>query len=315
MEMYPKMANIPLLYWRKGTKAVLLNASPFKSEQEFEQTVFDTPAVLGGIYLLKRQIRGGSKPGIPDIVGIDSEGTVCVIEMKNTDVDAGVIPQVLRYAIWAETNPDSIKSLWLEATDRPEDLEVNWEDYSVRILVIAPSIDRSTLENVNKIAYPVDLIEIGRWSHAKQSWLLVNKLEAISNKRVKPVSGLRIYDKSVYENLYNPKSVPGFLTVCKVLQEFAAKNKWPVEGKFNKHYFGCKVGNNIVFGIKWLSSRSYALFFKVPEPYARKARVQGFKMQRYGKLWHEAIYPVTADNVDLKRFRKLFQKALEQRME
>jgi hypothetical protein len=98
--------------------------------------------------------------------------------MKNTDVDAGVIPQVLRYAIWAETNPDSIKSLWLEATDRPEDLEVNWEDYSVRILVIAPSIDRSTLENVNKIAYPVDLIEIGRWSHAKQSWLLVNKLEA-----------------------------------------------------------------------------------------------------------------------------------------
>ena len=77
------MANIPLLYWRKGTKARLLNASPFKSEEEFEQTVFDTPDVLGDIYLLKRQIRGGSKPGIPDIVGIDADGAVCVIEMKN----------------------------------------------------------------------------------------------------------------------------------------------------------------------------------------------------------------------------------------
>ncbi len=86
------MINIPLLYWRKKTKTLLLNASPFKSEQEFEQTVFETPAVLGDIYLLKRQIRGGSKPGIPDIVGIDSDGTVCVIEMKNTEVDAGVIP-------------------------------------------------------------------------------------------------------------------------------------------------------------------------------------------------------------------------------
>src|SRR2546425_1422565 len=123
-------------------------------------------------------------------------GTVCVIEMKNTHVDAGVIPQVLKYVIWAETNPDSIKSLWLEAANRPEGLQVNWEDYSVRILVIAPSIDRSTLEHVNKIAYPVDLIEIARWSQVKESWLLVNKLEAISGKRVKPVTGLKTYDRS-----------------------------------------------------------------------------------------------------------------------
>jgi hypothetical protein len=310
------VANIPLLYWRKGAKVVPVNASPFKSEQEFEQTVFETPAVLGDIYRLKRQIRGGSKPGIPDIVGIDrSDGTVCVIEMKNTNVDAGIIPQVLEYAIWAETNPDSIKSLWLEATDRPEDLVVNWEDYSVRILVIAPSIDRSTLEHVNKISYPVDLIEIGRWSHAKESWLLVNKLEAISIKRVKPVSGLKTYDKSVYEGLYNPKSVPGFLALCKEVQDFAAKNNWPVEGKFNKYYFGCKVGNNIVFGVKWMASRKYALLFRVPEPYAKKAKVQGFKMQRYDKLWHEAIFPVTADNVRLKRFKSFFQTAFERRME
>jgi hypothetical protein len=69
------MANVPLLYWRKRQKkAKPLSAAPFKSEQEFEQTVFDTPAVLGDIYLLKRQVRGGGKPGIPDIIGIDPEG-------------------------------------------------------------------------------------------------------------------------------------------------------------------------------------------------------------------------------------------------
>ena len=309
------MANIPLLYWRNGTKTLLLNASPFKSEEEFEQTVFETPAVLGDIYMLKRQIRGGSKPGIPDIVGIDSDGTVCVIEMKNTHVDAGVIPQVLKYAIWAETNPDSINSLWLQATNRPEGLEVSWDDYSVRILVIAPSIDRSTLEHVDKILYPVDLIEITRWSHAKESWLLVNKLEAISSKRVKPVTGLRTYDRAAYESLCNPKSVPGFLSVCKEVQDFAAKNNWPVEGKFNKHYFGCKIANSLVFGVKWLGSLSYALFFKVSESYARRTKVQGFKMQRYEKLWHEAVFPVTADNVNLKRFKQFFQTALVQRME
>lgn len=310
------MANLPLLYWRKnGNDAKSLNASQFKSEQEFEQTVFDTPLVLRDIYLLKRQVRGGGKPGIPDIIGIDSEGKVCIIEMKNTDVDAGIIPQLLEYSIWAETNPDSIKSLWLEAKNRPEDLEVNWDDYGVRVLVIAPSIDRSTLEHVNKISYPVDLIEISRWSHGKDSWLLVNKLEPLSNKRAKPVSGLKTWDQAAYEELFNPKSVPGFVKVCRAVEQVAAKSDWPVEGKFNKNYFACKVGNYIVFGVKWLGSRSYALFFKVPEPFAKRTKVRGYEMQKYEKLWHEAIFPVTADDLQLGRFKQFFQKALEQRME
>lgn len=108
--------------------------------------------------------------------------------------------------------------------------------------------------------------------------------------------------------------MPGYLSVCKGVQEFAAKNNWPVEGKFNKYYFGCKVGNSLVFGVKWLGSRSYALFFKVPEPYSKRTKVQGFE-QRYDKQWHEAVFPVTADNVHLKRFRRFFQTALAQRME
>lgn len=306
---------VPLLYWRKGSKASLLNASPFKSEQEFEQTVFEVPAVLGDIYLLKRQIRGGSKPGIPDIVGIDREGTVCVIEVKNTVLDAGVIPQVLRYAIWAEANPDSIKALWLLAPDRPDDLAVNWEEYSVRILVIAPSIDRSTLEYVTKIDYSVDLIEVARWSEGKQSWLLVNTLKAVPNRRIKPVSGLEHYGPSEYKRLFDPKSVPGFLKACKAIQRLTQKNNWPVESKFNKSYFGCKVGNYVVFGVKWFNRRSYGLFFKVPEPYARKAKVSGYEMQRYEKGWHQALYPVIGDDLHLGRFQPLFRQALRQRME
>ncbi len=70
-----------------------------------------------------------------------------------------------------------------------------------------------------------------------------------------------------------------------------------------------------MFGVKWLGTRSYALFFKVPEPYARRTKVQGFKLQRYEKLWHEAVFPLTAENANLKRFKHFFQTALEQRME
>lgn len=59
------MAN---LFWKNpvGVKALL--ATPFKTEDEFERTVFGTSELLEDIFLLKRQVRGGNKSGIPDIL-------------------------------------------------------------------------------------------------------------------------------------------------------------------------------------------------------------------------------------------------------
>ena len=53
------MAN---LFWKNpdGVKALL--AQPFKSEEKFERTVFETSELLEDIFLLKRQVRGGNKP-------------------------------------------------------------------------------------------------------------------------------------------------------------------------------------------------------------------------------------------------------------
>jgi hypothetical protein len=126
--------SLPNLFWKspEGTRGLL--ATPFKNEEEFEKAVFETPEILEDIFLLKRQVRGGSKTGIPDIIGVDNDGNVCIIEMKNVDVDASIIPQVLQYAFWAESNPDSIKSLWLECDNKPENLSISWESFGVRIL-------------------------------------------------------------------------------------------------------------------------------------------------------------------------------------
>ena len=37
-----------------------------------------TPEILEDIFPIKRQIKGGNKPGIPDIVGIDKDGSICM---------------------------------------------------------------------------------------------------------------------------------------------------------------------------------------------------------------------------------------------
>jgi len=97
------MAN---LFWKtsKGFSALL--STPFKTEDEFEKTIFESSEVLEDIFLLRRQVRGGAKPGIPDIVGIDSDGNICIIEMKNITVDASIIPQVLQYAFCNKNGDD-----------------------------------------------------------------------------------------------------------------------------------------------------------------------------------------------------------------
>ncbi|NYB51214.1 MAG: hypothetical protein HVN35_01430 [Methanobacteriaceae archaeon] len=164
------------MFWKTKEYTKSLLSKSFKSEEEFERIVFNTQEILEDIFLIKRQIRGGNKSGIPDIVGVDYDGNICIVEMKNADVNSSIIPQVLEYAIWAETNPDGIKNLWLECEEKPDNLTITWDDFEVRIIIIAPNILRSTLEFVDKINYPVDLIEVQRWVDEENQFLLVNKL-------------------------------------------------------------------------------------------------------------------------------------------
>jgi len=302
------MAN---LFWkRKGEKTLNLLSTPFSSEEEFEKVIFETKEILEDIFLIKRQVRGGKKPGIPDIVGIDSDGNVCIVEMKNVPVDASVIPQVLEYAFWAEKNPDSIKTLWLEAPGRPEDVSISWENYEVRIIMIAPSIERSTLELVNKINYSVDLIEVKRWMEGQNQWLLVNKMEPEEPKKIKPVRGLQVYDRAFYKSHYNKNSVKAFFDYVQKTDALIKSKGWQLELKFNKHYCGFKHGFFNAFGIKWIGSKTFAFFFKLPKSVA-KSQLQELNMDRYEDQWKEAVYKIEPGKTKVRTFVPLFQKAFD----
>lgn len=303
------MAN---LFWkRKNHPTLNLLSVPFSTEEEFERTVFETKELLEDVFLLKRQVRGGNKEGVPDIVGVDSDANVCIIEIKNVPVDASILPQVLEYAIWAESNPDSIKSMWLEAPEQPEDIQPSFEHYEVRIIVIAPSIDRSTLGLVGKINYPVDLIEVKRWSEDGNEFLLVNRLEVEAPQKVRPVHGLVTYDRAFYEAHYNKTSVGHFLRYVDDTVSFIRKNGWPLEAKFNKHYCGFKYGFFNAFGIKWIGSKSFAFFFKLPQAQARRVSPRGLTMTRYEGQWKEAIFRIEPGRTKVQSLGPLFKAAVD----
>ena len=148
------------LYWKKESDTRNLSAKPFPNEREFESYIYENQDLMPDVYILFRQIKTGSKQGIPDMLGVDQDANICIIEMKNVEVGEEILPQVLTYAMWAETNPDSIKAIWLEAKERPEDISIDWDSIEVRIIVIAPSFKTSVMKLSSKINYPLDLVQV-----------------------------------------------------------------------------------------------------------------------------------------------------------
>ncbi len=60
---------------------------------------------------------------------------------------------------------------------RPEDIDIAWGNLTVRIVIIAPNLPPRVLRLANKINYPVDLLEIKRFSIEGDEFILINQLE------------------------------------------------------------------------------------------------------------------------------------------
>ena len=108
------------LYWKSKEQTRNLVEMPFGSEAELERYIFDNQEILGGdVFIIHRQIRTGSKEGIPDMLGVDQDERVCIIELKNEMADEAILPQALNYAIGPRPTPTLSKpSGWKASSGR-----------------------------------------------------------------------------------------------------------------------------------------------------------------------------------------------------
>jgi hypothetical protein len=299
------------LFLKSHEETRILLSEEFITEDSFEKMIFDTPELFEDIILIKRQVRGGNKAGIPDIVGIDANGNICIVEMKNTNVDESIIPQVLSYAIWAEKNPDSIKNLWLEYKNKPDEISIKWDNLKIRILIIAPSILKSTLDFVNKIDYEVDLIEVKRWRDGENQILFVHSLEDEQRSRIKPVSGQETYDDEFYITHYNKTSAHAFLEYTKEFDSFVKSKNWPLNLKYNKYYAAFKAGFFNVFGIEWGGTKKIQLFVKISKEHAKELPI---KMSYYNETWKQAVFVLEPGKTKIQEYYPLLEYAYKKFM-
>lgn len=298
---------MPNLFWRKPSGEVLnVIESPFRTEEELERYLQKTRELLSDLFILKRQVRTSHRADIPDLIALDKEGSVVIIELKNGPVTEDVIPQVLRYAIWAETNPDSIRAMWLELETKPEDVSITWENLSVKVLIIAPSVSPRVLRLANKINYPVQFLEIKRFSAEKDEFILTSQLEPEPEPRVGVTRGQEVYDKDFYLANCNKASVPKFFETIDIVDEIVREKKWELEKKMNKYYVSYKYGFPIVFGVTWIGSKSFGLFFKLPKEKVDSIVISGIAPHRYEDEWKQVLYKVERPDRDVRKLIPLF---------
>lgn len=301
------------LYWKTRDQTRSLVEKPFTSEAELERYILDNQDVLGGdVYIIYRQIRTGSKEGIPDMLGVDQDSRVCVVEIKNEEAGEDILPQALGYAIWAETNPDSIKAIWLESKKKPEGTELDWENLDIRIILIAPSFKTAVPRMAGKIGYPVDLVQIRRYCFEEQEFLAVEVLESKPLRKVGVTKPAGEWDWDFYESEHGKEATAQFRSAVEAISALATEQGWELPYNLNKYYTGFKLGNRVVFSVAWGGTYAWNLRLKLPEDIARGFKGQLWEFQRYDSSFHEAVFrPSKPDSPDVSELKSLFVEAYQ----
>lgn len=298
------------LYWRSEGQTRNLIHKPFDTEADFEAYVFENQELLGDVYIIHRQIRTGSRQGVPDMLGVDQDARVCIIEMKNVEVVEEILPQVLGYAIWAETNPDSIKAIWLECSHKPEDIEIEWDNLEVRILIIAPSF-RSTVPHMSgKMGFPIDLIQIRRYAFEDNEFLLVEALEEAAKPKVGTTKVMVAWDWNYYESEHGKDATSQFRGAVDHIQKFVEEQGWDLPYNLNKYYTGFKLGNRVVFSVGWGGTHAWNVRMKLPRDLSIVFQSPTWELQRYDEEFHEARFsPRDRKGADLSELENLLIEA------
>ena len=309
------------LFWNHSKKQKKnLLSKEFSSEGEFEKYILKNMDLLGeDIFLVARQIRGGNKDGIPDIIGFDSDGNVCIVEMKDEPVKAEIIKQIFEYGMGAKQNPADLQNMWLKAPDPPDDKEIDFEtsSYGVRLIVVAPEIDSDVSSIQDELPnFQIDFFGIKRWvdSKTKNEFILVDKFKPRKTKK-KTIPKARVnYDEHEYAKHHNPNSAKKFWKLTIEIEKLCKKKKWPLKKKPNKNYCHMQYGFYNVFGLKWLGSKSFCIEINdLPENFLKKHQPKKAILHHRSSNKH-ARFEIN-EQISLQDYIPLFQKALDQVMD
>lgn len=294
----------------KDGKSKIIIEQPFRPEEELEKFIQEHPEIIGNVTVLQRQ--SGDKRDQPDIIAVDAKGSVVVVEVKDETADYDVVSQVLRYALWAEHNPDSVRVLWKDLREKASSSEPDWNNMKVRAIVVAPDFEPSVTKAIVKIGYETSLLRVNRFITDGEEFVVVNDVEYNDEGRQSPVRVKGNYQDPKWHEEWgrNLASVEQFFVLAKKIQEMVASNKWPLDAKFNQEYFGVKYGSHLAFGVQWETNKKIFVFFNhVPVKALSQFKKLGVECNTPDNGW-SWVYP-EGKEFDIRKFGPVFKAAFE----
>ncbi len=301
------------LYWKSAGETRTLIEKPFASEMDLEKYIYANQDILGDVSIVYRQIRTGNKQGIPDMLGVDQDARICLIELKNVVAGEDILPQALGYAIWAETNPDSIKAIWLESKTRPTEIEIDWDNLDIRVILIAPSFKSTVPRMATKMGYSIDLVQVRRYCFESEEFLLVEFLEEKPQPKPGVTKAKGDWNWEFYASEHGAEATAQFRKTVEAIDALCKKHGWDLPYNINKGYTGFKRGKKIAFAVVWRATKSWYLFFKVPRDMADSFSGKHWKVRTFDTAFNQAIFePLHPEEPDISELEPLFVAAYSQ---
>lgn len=295
-----------------GASAEAVSEVPFTDEVgDLESFLKNNPGILGEqVTVFAEQVDTGL--GRMDLLAMDQsleQGKLLLIELKNRPADINVLVQVLRYASWVSTSPDSIKLLLEKGGLGAEDA-----DLKPRIVIVAPDIEDELVELSQYIAaFEFSFLQVRRFRLGPE-FLVVVETKTITPEKKTPVSVQEEWNWERYErDLRIPKARLdlGKWLVSKI-QDVCAEKGWSLEFRFRKGYTPFQMpGNWNVIGTENRWAKGWCIWFKLPAPPEEVGlTVPLWAEQTYwAKDWHIFYINVTGKHVDFAELEPFFEHA------
>jgi hypothetical protein len=288
---------------------------PFKNEVQDFQGVLEThlDVLSPGLKLLKSQLDTGVGDRL-DILAAAPQPTgeyqPVIVELKNVKATPEVLLQCLRYASWVQSSPDSVRLY-------AKELDITVDPSSVRVILVAPEIDSSTIELAGYMKGNLDFefVEIERYRIGPEEFLVLDQSHAAGPRRVGATSGQEQWSWERYESELKVK--PETIAVAKDLfdriQRLVAERAWTLVPVFRKWYvpFQLDGANTILVELK--SQSAVALGVRLPEPPANLGlptwEAEG---QKWDSQFKFVRFPWKGPNESLERWLPYFERSIKE---
>jgi hypothetical protein len=292
--------------FRIGTdrQALKVAEEAFRDEVgDLEGFIKANPTILGEkVNIFAEQIDTGLGSRL-DLLAVDQSsetGKLLLVELKNEPADIRVLLQVLRYAGWVSSSPDSVRLL----LERRE-IDASKVEIKPTIVVIAPAVQDELIELSQYIAsFEFTFIEVRRFKADEQQFVVVERRTATS-KSPPVVTVQQEWSWERYEiDLKIPaKRVAIGRMLARRLSEMLADRGVDLQMRFRKGYtpFQMAGGWNVVGTEKYWAS-GWAAWFKLPaKPEELGLGLPSWAKQTYwAPDWHQFYINVTDEDTDVE---------------